>query len=134
MPDAAQWILSILGAIKVPLGATSLLAAARGIGAWLEKEADSEWKEATRSFLKSGSWIRGSISALSAANALFDRIYGRNYFSLLAMWRCVILTVSVSVALIFWQSLIYSEGQLIILTQFLTYAFYLRLAVSVPFD
>jgi hypothetical protein len=122
------WISQLLGFTHLPVGAAILFAACKGLGHWLEREADDEWRNAARQYLQGGRWFSGAVSTLLASRILFTRIYGGRYFSLLALWRCTIITVSASVGFLLFQMWV-GENRVK-----LSDVFFVRMLLAIPFD
>src|SRR5258706_9459242 len=99
MLDLQEWGSTLLKLAEVPGFGASLFVVCRGIGGWLEREADTEWREAARAYLRNGTWFSGSIGMLSASSSLFSKTYGTEIFSWFALKRCILLATVVSLIL-----------------------------------
>ena len=83
----------IIRLVKVPVGAGVAFVLFNRIGAWLDREIDTESKETLRNYLKGRSWIYHYSNFLELLSSLYDRVYGAKTLGWKPLLRAFQLTI-----------------------------------------
>ena len=129
-----NYFISNIDNLKLSAWALTIVVACNRLGAWLDKEADNEWKTAIRRYLQSGAWLDRLQAVFSTLTTIFERVYGKKYLSYTALKRSIQLSTIPLVIVILLLAVFQEQLWMFLAWEAVAFALIPRVLINIALD